>query len=106
LTQLDSDEMAFRSGSFIGYLTKCLRQAVWAVLDLQDDDRRQISLEDLTRAHDESIWRRNGVSDLLAPYGRSFAIQPSAKLLARILRYWCSREGSGLREAGGLRAGE
>lgn len=84
---LDTPEMAFRcycgSGGLIGYLTRFLRQAVWNAID---ERCRSITLEDLARAHDESVWSRNGLPDVAAPFSRKFATLPSDELVARVLR--------------------
>jgi len=57
LPVLDGDEMAFRcycgTGGLIGYLSKFLRQMVWNALDA---NKRSISLQELEKAHNESVW--------------------------------------------------
>jgi hypothetical protein len=86
LPKLDSAEMVFRcycaTGGLIGYLTKFLRQAVW---DAMDDNRKTITLEHLAEAHEESVWMSSGVTDIPAPFRRSFVPLPSPDLLAKIL---------------------
>jgi hypothetical protein len=87
LPALDSPDMAFRcycgTGGLIGYLTKFLRQAVWNAID---EARTRITLEDLALAHDQSVWSRDGLSDVESPFSRGFAAMPSENLLAKISR--------------------
>lgn len=85
LPQLDSEAMAFRcfcgTGGLIGYLTKFLRQAVWNAID---ENRKEITLEDLARAHDQAVWSRERLSDVASPFSREFSALPSEELLSRI----------------------
>jgi len=87
LPKLDSAEMVFRcycaTGGLIGYMTKFLRQAVWNAID---ENRRTISIEQLSLAHNQAVWRKNGLSDVPNPFGRSFVPLPSEDLLAKIIR--------------------
>ena len=84
---LDSLDMAFRcycgTGGLIGYLAKFLRQAVWNAID---GKRRSISLEDLAHAHDESVWSKEGFANVISPFTRDFAPQPTEELLTKIQR--------------------
>jgi hypothetical protein len=87
LPKLDSAEMVFRcycaTGGLIGYMTKFLRQAVWNAID---ENRRTISIEQLSLAHNQAVWRKNGLSDVPNPFSRSFVPLPSQDLLAKIIR--------------------
>ena len=90
---LDSPEMAFRcyagTGGLIGYLTKFLRQAVWNAID---NKRKSISIEDLATAHLESVWEKDGVSDIANPFSRNFYPLPSANLLEKIAQIGTPKE--------------
>jgi len=85
LPALEASDMAFRcycgTGGLIGYLTKFLRQAVWNAID---EHRRCITLEDLARAHDQSVWSRDGLSDVASPFRREFTSIPTEDLLKKI----------------------
>lgn len=85
IPDLASDGMAFRcyagTGGLMGYLTKFLRQAVWNALDKK---KRKITLEDLALAHDQSVWKKDGVIGIQSPFSRAFAVTPTEELLARI----------------------
>lgn len=87
LPELDREDMAFRcfcaTGGLMGYLTKFLRQAVWNALD---EEKRAISIEDLARAHDQSVWAKDGPMDLPSPFERKFSTLPNEQLLARVAR--------------------
>jgi len=87
LPALHGPEMAFRvycgTGGLMGYLTKFLRQAVWNALDAGSST---IGLSDLLRAHDQSVWAKDGLDSLPSPFSRAFSTQPTEDLLARILR--------------------
>ena len=100
LPALDSSDMAFRcycgTGGLIGYLTKFLRQAVWNAID---EERTRITLDDLAQAHDQSVWSRDGLSDITSPFRRGFAATPSEDLLTKI-----SRIGTPTEEATNTRA--
>ena len=93
LPALDTPEMAFRcycgSGGLIGYLTRFLRQAVWDAIDAR---RSRITLEDLARAHDESVWSRDGLSDVSAPFSRRFETVLSEGLLAKVAQIGTAAE--------------
>lgn len=84
---LNGNEMAFRcycgTGGLIGYLTKFLRQAVWNALDA---NTRTIGLKDLLRAHEESVWSKDGLLSLPSPFSKGFAAnQPTDDLIARVM---------------------
>lgn len=85
LPELDSDEMAFRfycaTGGLIGYLAKILRQAVWNALD---KDVQQITLEDMSIAYQESVYKDENATDLLNPFDRGFTVQANEDLLSRV----------------------
>jgi hypothetical protein len=87
LPAFDSYDMAFRcycgTGGLIGYLTKFLRQAVWNAID---ESRTRITLEHLVQAHDQSVWSRDGLSDVASPFRRGFTAIPSEDLLTKISR--------------------
>ena len=77
---LTSDEMAFRfycaTGGLIGYLAKILHQVC---LNAQVENKFSISLKDLARAYEESVW----VDTLLIenPFSKSFNIVPNVASL-------------------------
>jgi len=82
LPDLSSDEMAFRfhcaTGGLIGYVTKILRKAIWTALD---ENRRTFTLEDFAIALSESVEVGFHSAELLAPFSRSFSINPTTELL-------------------------
>jgi hypothetical protein len=73
---LTSDEMAFRfycaTGGLIGYLAKILHQAC---LNAQVDNKLSISLEDLAKAYEESLWV-DEVTVIQNPFGEHFDTTP------------------------------
>ncbi|WP_047554078.1 TniB family NTP-binding protein [Methylotenera sp. G11] len=77
LPDLTSDEMAFRfycaTGGLIGYLAKILHQAC---LSAQVNNTFSISLADLARAYEESVWM-DGVVFIQNPFGEDFDTTPS-----------------------------
>jgi len=85
LPQLDSDDMAFRcycgTGGLIGYLTKFFRQAVW---DAIDAGSHMLTLEDLGRAHEKSVWTGWGPVSINSPFERGFSLQVDEGVLAKI----------------------
>ena len=87
MVPLDTPDMAFRcycgTGGLMGYLTKFLRQAVWNALE---DGRKTITLADLALAHDQTVWSRESLSSVLAPFSRQVQLSPTPELLTRIHR--------------------
>lgn len=87
MPELGSAEMAFRcycgTGGLIGYLTKFLRQAVWNAIDTGS---KTITQRDLARAHNESVWDRDGVLGVPSPFNKGFFAMPSEDLLAKVGR--------------------
>ena len=85
LPQLDSDDLTFRcycaTGGLIGYLTKFLRQVVWDAIDGQS---RVLTLEDLDRAHEKSVWTGWGPVSLARPFERGFSLQADEGVLAKV----------------------
>jgi len=82
LPELQSSEMAFRfycaSGGLIGYLAKMLRAAVWMACD---QNRKSISLEDLSAAFCMSISMDKMGEAIPNPFSRGFIPQPTTHLL-------------------------
>lgn len=74
---LASADMAFRfycaTGGLIGYLAKILHQAC---LNAQMDNKLSISLEDLAKAYEESVWV-DEVVFIQNPFGQDFDTTPS-----------------------------
>jgi hypothetical protein len=93
LPVLSGKSMAFRcfcaTGGLMGFLVKILRQAVWNALD---NGVRSISMEDLSLAHDQSIWKTDGLKGLVTPFSRDFKFEPDEELLARIRSIGTPRE--------------
>lgn len=85
LPRLNSDEMAFRfycaTGGLMGYLAKILRQAVWNALDA---DTHRITLEDLARAYQESVYKDEKASYLPKAFDRGFILLTSEELHVRV----------------------
>jgi hypothetical protein len=78
--------MAYRfwvaTGGLIGYLTKLLRKAVCNAVDRKTNE---INLEDLSIAHQESMWNEPGAEGLL-PFDRSFKLELSNDVVQKALR--------------------
>jgi len=85
LPALDAPELAFRcycaTGGLIGYLTKFLRQAVRNALDKQSNT---ISLEELAAAHQDAVWRKDGIAGMPNPFSREFSAEPTIALIQRV----------------------
>jgi hypothetical protein len=85
LPELGTEEMSFRcycgTGGLVGYLTKFLRQAVWNALDAKT---KRIKLTDLEHAHDQSVWKRNGLAGIGRPFAPKFDAAPTPDLLLRV----------------------
>lgn len=85
IPELTSDEMGFRmfvgTGGLIGYMTKFLRQAVWNALDQK---KKSISLEDLSLAHTQSVWKKDEQALIQSPFCRTTTLVPTQDLLARV----------------------
>lgn len=77
---LTSEEMAFRfycaTGGLIGYLAKILHQAC---LNAQVENKTSISLQDLARAYEESVWTDTVLVE--NPFTDSFNTTPSVASL-------------------------
>jgi hypothetical protein len=56
---------------------------VWNALDANS---RTISLADLMRAHDESVWSKAGLLGIPSPFAQGFDFKPTDDLIARIQR--------------------
>jgi hypothetical protein len=86
IPRIDSPEMVFRlycgCGGLIGYLTKFLRQVIWNAID---KNCSTVTLEDLARAHHQSVWSSNAIPGIAGPFTRQFEPTPSEDLLSRIL---------------------
>jgi hypothetical protein len=84
LPALDSDEMAFRfycaTGGLIGYVAKILHQAC---LNAQMDGKLTITLDDLARAYEESVWI-DEMTSIMNPFWEEFEINPTAYLLEAV----------------------
>lgn len=84
--ELHAPELAFRffcgTGGLMGYLTKLLRQAVWNALD---EGRRAVTLEDLARAHQQAVWKRESGGSTMSPFSRDFNTSPTEELLAAVM---------------------
>ena len=84
LPNLSSDEMAFRfycaTGGLIGYIVKILRQGVW---NAADAFTRCITIEDLARAHRESVYLDEKAGDLPPAFDRGFVVRANEALLQR-----------------------
>lgn len=82
MPSLTSTEMAFRcycgSGGLMGYITKFLRQMVWNALDANSN---VISLEDMLRAHEQSVWSTDGLHEFTSPFSREFSLEIGAEHL-------------------------
>jgi Cdc6-like AAA superfamily ATPase len=78
-----SNEMAFAfygaTGGLMGYLLKLLRQSV---CNANRESKRQITVQDLDRAHEESIWQ--GSTQAPRSFGNDFLREPNEDLLKRI----------------------
>ncbi len=78
-----SDEMAFAfygaTGGLMGFLLKLLRQSAY---NASQENKRQITVQDLDRAHEESIWK--GSTEAPRPFGKDFLGEQNADLLKRI----------------------
>lgn len=85
LPELDSDNMAFRcycaTGGLIGYVSKMLRSSVWNAID---SNSSKITLEDLDKAHVESVWNPDELSSVERPFSRRFQTLPNRELLDKI----------------------
>lgn len=85
LPQLDSEDMAFRcycgTGGLIGYLTKFFRQVVW---DAIDGGAQMLTLEDLARAHEKSVWTGWGPVSIASPFENGFCLKVNDGVLAKI----------------------
>lgn len=85
LPKLDSDTMAFRfycaSGGLIGYVAKILREAIWNAISANTN---VISLEDLAKAHYNSVYAAEKAGDLPLAFDRSFIVTPTETLLQRV----------------------
>jgi hypothetical protein len=85
LPAFTSDEMAFRfycgTGGLIGYLSKFLRQVVWNAID---SNSQTIDLSALLHAHSQSVWAKDGPTNLPSPFDRKFSTVVTDDLLARI----------------------
>lgn len=85
LPALDAPELAFRcycaTGGLIGYLTKFLRQAVRNALDKQSNT---ISFEELAAAHQDAVWRKDGIEGMPNPFSREFSAEPTIALIQRV----------------------
>lgn len=84
LPALDSDEMAFRfycaTGGLIGYVAKILHQAC---LNAQMDDKLSITLDDLAKAYEESVWI-DEMTSIMNPFWKEFDTNPTAYLLETV----------------------
>lgn len=84
LPDLGSDEMAFRfycaTGGLIGYLAKILHQAC---LNAQRDDKLAITLDDLAKAYEESVWN-DEVTPITNPFWKEFDTSPTEYLLEKV----------------------
>ena len=87
MPELYHQGMAYRfwtaTGGLIGYLTKLLRQAVVNAVDKRTD---QISLEDLSIAHHESMWDEPGGDIGLSPFDRNFGLELTTDTVQHALR--------------------
>lgn len=85
LPALDGEDMAFRcycgTGGLMGYLSKFLRQVVWNALDA---NRKTITLAELARAHDESVWAKVGPLGIPNPFTKDFSLLPNDDLVSRV----------------------
>lgn len=81
LPDLTSYEMAFRfycaTGGLIGYLAKILHQAC---LNAQVANKLSITLEDLAKAYEESVWV-DELAPIINPFWPEFETEPSAYYL-------------------------
>lgn len=86
IPEFHHEGMAYRfwlaTGGLIGYLTKLLRKAVCNAVDRETDE---INLEDLSIAHQESMWNEPGAEGLL-PFDRSFKLELSNDVVQQALR--------------------
>jgi hypothetical protein len=85
LPELNSEDMAFRcycaTGGLMGYVSKMLRSCVWNAID---GNSSKITLEDLDKAHVESVWNPEELSSVERPFSRGFKTLPNRDLLDRI----------------------
>jgi hypothetical protein len=86
IPEFHNEGMAYRfwvaTGGLIGYLTKLLRKAVCNAVDRKTDE---INLEDLSIAHQESMWNEPDAEGLL-PFDRSFKLELSNDVVQQALR--------------------
>jgi hypothetical protein len=87
LPAFSDEDMSFRiycgTGGLIGYLAKFLRQTVWNAIDA---NCKTITLEDLERALDQSIWAKDGALQSANPFNRSFQVMPNEETLSRVMK--------------------
>ena len=85
LPELDSEDMAFRcycaTGGLMGYVSKLLRSSVWNAID---SNSNKITLEDLDKAHLESVWNPEELSAVERPFSRRFKTVPTQDILDRV----------------------
>lgn len=95
LPRLDNEDMAFRcycaAGGLIGHITKTLRQSVW---DALDKGTRVIRLEELERAHSLAVWEKHGLTDIKSPFCRTFSLEPTLDLVAKVQTIGTRSEGN------------
>jgi hypothetical protein len=81
---LSSAEMAFRfycaTGGLIGYVAKVLHQAC---LNAQMGDKPSITLEELAKAYEESVWV-DEVTPIINPFWHEFDTSPTQHLLEAV----------------------
>lgn len=91
--ELDANDMALRfyfaTGGLIGYLAKLLRQTL---RNADAMNTRSITMEDLDKAHVQSIWFKHFVPGLPKPFTRDFTLRPTEDLLNRVSQYGTTAE--------------
>ena len=86
IPEFHSEGMAFRfwcaTGGLIGYVTKLLRTAV---CNAADEKRREITLEHLNRAHEQSMWLEPGGQEIPKAFDRSFKLEMTSNVVQQAL---------------------